>query len=887
MLRVIQNQNAKSAQQYYSQADYYSEGQELVGQWGGLAAKQLGLEGTVDKLSFDRLCENLHPLHGEQLTPRTRTDRTVGYDFNFHAPKSASVVYALTRDDRILDAFRESVQDAMQLLEQDTKTRVRKRGVMSERTTGNLAWAEFVHFTARPVNGEPDPHLHAHNFVFNATWDDAEHQWKAAQFRDLKRDAPFYEAAFHAAFAERLRHLGYDITRQQKAWEITGIDQQVIKTFSRRTALIEELARHEGIVDPKVKDQLGTKTREKKAKNLSTHELRVAWRERLTPEQNEAVQVVYQAAREGMVAEPTVTAKEALDHAIAHSFEQQSVVPTRKILETALRFGVGDVSLNDLEKELPHSGLLIRDWDGRSMATTKEVLAEEKQLLDFARTGKATRLPLNSAWPIQRTWLNAGQQSAVQQLLSSPDRVQLLIGKFGTGKTSLMQETVEAIQAGGKQVLTLAPSAEASRGVLRKEGFESADTVARFLMDEKLQHSMQDQVLWIDEAGLLGTKTLAHVFDIAEKNNIRLVLSGDWGQHGSVERGSALRLLETDAGLKPAVLKDIVRQQGEYRSATMLLAEGKTLDGFNALDQLGWVEELPTGEREQRVADEYLISLNKNEKLLVVCPTHAEGEACTAAIRHTLQVAGKLGTDEHEFLRLEPKHLTEAERSDPVNYEPGDVLVLMQNAPGYQKGTRLAYSSSLNADLKKLAPKSQVFRQEKIALAVGDRIRLTAGGTSHDGHRLNNGTTYTVAGFTKARNIVLDNGWKLPGEWGLIDRAFVSTSHASQGRTEDRVILCQSALSWGAASQEQFHVSASRGKKSCLILCDDKDDLRRQIARSEQKLSATEFVRTAKPSPKLQRTRFLTRLADYARTVKDHLFPQQHHQTDRRNTHAR
>src|SRR6185436_5892626 len=61
MIRITQQDSAKDAKRYYATADYYSEGQELVGSWGGKGASRLGLEGTVDKVSFERLCDNVHP----------------------------------------------------------------------------------------------------------------------------------------------------------------------------------------------------------------------------------------------------------------------------------------------------------------------------------------------------------------------------------------------------------------------------------------------------------------------------------------------------------------------------------------------------------------------------------------------------------------------------------------------------------------------------------------------------------------------------------------------------------------------------------------------------------------------------------------------------------
>lgn len=136
MLRIIQNSQAAGAKIYYAQADYYSEGQELEGQWRGKAAEMLGLSGVAQRDQWDLMCDNRNPSSGEQLTLRQKSDRTVGYDFNFHVPKSVSLLYGLTKDDRIREAFQEAVNETMQDMESEMQVRVRKEGKNEDRTTG-------------------------------------------------------------------------------------------------------------------------------------------------------------------------------------------------------------------------------------------------------------------------------------------------------------------------------------------------------------------------------------------------------------------------------------------------------------------------------------------------------------------------------------------------------------------------------------------------------------------------------------------------------------------------------------------------------------------------------------------------------------------------------
>lgn len=843
MLRIIQNSTSAGAKSYYSTADYYSEGQELTGVWRGKGAQRLGLAGNVGKEDWDALCDNINPRAGDSLTARQKDNRRVGYDFNFHVPKSVSILYGLTEDPRILDAFRAAMNATMSDMEAEMQARVRSAGRNEDRTTGNLIWGEFVHTTARPVDGLPDPHLHCHAFVFNATWDEEESRWKAGQFAGLKRDAPYFEALFHSRLARNLAEQGLEIRRSRRGWELAGFDAATLAKFSRRTREIEDKARARGITDPKRKAELGARTRKGKVKELTLPELQRTWRERLTSDESSAVATLAGRIGRDVIAEDPAGCKEAISRAIDHCFERSAVVPERTVLARALKDACGIARPEQVTAELAAQPLLKGQRRGRQCVTTREVLAEEEAMVRFAREGRGTLAPLAPGpHTFHREWLGDDQRKAVLHLLGSRDRVTMLRGGAGTGKTSLMQEVTEAIEAAGHKVFAFAPSAEASRGVLRQEGFKDADTVARLLLDEKLQDRVKGQVLWIDESGLLGARTTAQLFSLADRLDARLILSGDRRQHGSVERGSVLRLLEDEAGLVPAELREIQRQKGEYRRAVKALSEGRTRDGFRELDRLGWIREADHATRYRQLAADYVATVSEGKTALVVSPTHVEANWITSEIRSELKTLGKIARKDRTFTALVNANLTEAERRDPASYEPGDVLAFHQNARGHQKGDRVTVDG--RALPLPEATRFQVFRPVRLELARGDLLRITRNGATADGkHRLNNGAVYTIGGFSPAGDIELTNGWTIGRNFGHIAYGYCDTSHASQGKTVDRVFIGQSSQSLPASSREQFYVSVSRGKQQAVIYTDDRAALLDAVDRSEDRTTATELLR--------------------------------------------
>jgi conjugative relaxase-like TrwC/TraI family protein len=857
MLRVIPSRNAK---EYYTQSlkreDYYTEGQEITGNWQGTGAEKLGLSGPVTSEAFEQLCDNLKPGTGERLTQRTRADRVAGYDFNFHCPKSVSVVYEFTKDERILEAFKEAVNQTMREMEAEIKTRVRRKGANEDRTTGNMVWAEFVHFTARPVNGVPDPHLHAHCFAFNSTWDETEKKWKAAKFRDLKANAPYFEAAFHARFARQLAQAGYRIERTAKGWELAGVPQRVLDEFSRRTEQIERKAAELGITSAKEKDGLGALTREGKAKHLSKAELRDPWDKRISAAERDALNAVRSLVPDGA----RITEMHAMDFAVAHCYERASVVTDKDLLRAALRYGVGDVDLEQVRRQLLRDEFVQETVEGQHWYTIGEVLAEEKRLIEFVQAGRGRCEPLRAGpYEFENKGLSQEQRNAVLHVITSKDRVIAIRGGAGTGKTTMMREAVQAIESGGShKVFAFAPSAEASRGVLRSEaGFGKAETVELLLQSPKLQEQVRGQVLWVDEAGLLSARSLARLTALAERQGCRLVLSGDTKQHRAVERGDALRLLEKHAGLQAAELTEIWRQKADAHKAIVAdLRAGNLERAFKQLDKEGMFRELPPETRHEVLAADYVAGVNARKSALVISPTHAEGESVTAQIRERLKASNQLGPDERQFARLKNLQLTEAERSDARNYQAGQLVQFHQNAPGFRRGERVTVSGHdeqgrvmvrhqnerpATLPLDK-AGRFQVYEAKQIALAAGDMVRITQNGFTRDNQRLNNGDLRQVKGFTPEGDIKLSNGWVVPKDYGNLTHGYCVTSYGSQSKSVDRVFVAESSESFRAADREQFYVSVSRFKEALTIYTDDKPALLEAVSKSSARFLAMDLA---------------------------------------------
>lgn len=906
MLRINVSRNGKAAAAYFdkglSQQDYYLDKKNIPGKWHGKTALMLGLRGEVNKESFEALAHNRHPKTGEKLSVRDTPNRRAGVDFTFSANKDISILYALTNDRDILTAHQNAVRAAMHEVEADMQSRITKNGKTNYATPGNIAYAAFDHFTTRPVcieKGKPleaDPQLHTHCFIFNVSYVREKNRFQAIEQVNVHRNAEYYEALYHSKLTQEMKNAGYAVERSGKFWKVKGFDRSLINKFSNRSLDIKEeikqTEKKENVqLTVKQKAAFGALTRKNKNKLKSTDNLKQIWENRLTPDEHRIVFTAKGQGNKEKVKQETLTPAMAIQRALNHHLERKSTVSQKKVLAYALRQSYGIHSADEVKAAFAakRQDLIIAQKGGIDILTTKEMLHHENKMIAYARESKNKAAPINPDYAFKQDFLNSQQQTAIKNILSSTDNVMILSGAAGGGKSTLLSEVKTGIEEKGKQIFAFAPSSEASRTNLREKGFKAADTIERFLIDKNMQAQTKGQFIVIDEAGMVGTRKMNEIFQVARTQKARVLLSGDWRQHSAVNAGDALRQLEEKAGLKVARVKEIVRQRNNpaYKQAITALAHGDTRAGFKQLDKLGCIKEITdTEQRHKMIADDYVQSVSAKRSAIVVSPTHAEGNKISAAIRGKLREKERLSGIERQFDIQRPLSFTEAQRQDANVYEKGMAVQFHQNVKGgfkagdkydviEQKDGTVRVRNNKSGEEKSLnlneARRFQVYRKDKIGVSTGEIIRITTNGRTRENNRINNGQSYQVKGFTPEGHIKLSNGKTLDKSYGNFQYGYARTSHAVQGRDAEVVIIAQSAISFPASNEKQFYVSASRGVKTCRIYTDAKEELQKAVMRSGERAAAKEIQELA---TRQQRQRFYTKQIkknfDYGKNTQKH-----------------
>ena len=864
MFSGIPQKNIAVAKEYFdehlSHNDYYTQGEVQRGQWIGEGVWKLGLhEGqNVTREQFMALCDNLNPETGKLLTQRLKAEgeRRVFFDFTCSAPKSVSIMAVTLNDSRIIEAHQEAAKLAAKELEHFAGTRIRKNGADDDRNTGTVVGACFVHNSSRAL----DPQLHTHFVLFNCTWDKAEARWKALQTSEMFAASHYVTEVYRNDLRRRLHGMGYSTRKTANGFEIEGVAPKIITRFSKR-------AQERDAMVAKLEQELGRKltknevshavhkTRSRKLKGISSEDVRKRQLDQIGLLEKMSLQRVRRDANGSPKPfEDYANMQVALSHASAHVFERNSVAPERELLHAALVKGCGQIDLADLKTELRRDSDFVRVGSDYS---TRQILQTELALIQTMDSGKDAVPALNKNYRAPPT-LGVDQQRAVELILHSPDQFTGLRGLAGTGKTKTLRALHHGMATAGYEAVFCAPTAAAAE-VLRKDGFESATTLQKLLMDSESQRVNHRTVIVLDEAGAVGLEDMKKVFDLARDRGARLVLSGDTGQHSAVPRGDALRILEQHSRYSFGQLSTIRRQlRTDYLEVVELAANQKPEAALQRLEQMGAVTEAPSighnASLYQSAADAYLQSVNKGKTALLVSPTWGEIEAVTEQVRNALKAQARLSVSEHSVTALDSLSWTEAQKRNVHQYEAGQKILFLRDGHGFAKnqtaevveaGTsalrvKKEDGSTVELNPARLAANSvDVCLARELKISRGDKLLLQANDRKS---RLVNGQIVEVDKIENGQ-IHLADGRTLPPEYRRFCHGYAVTSHAAQGKTVDDVFLVASSKSFAAVNREQFYVSISRGREHCHVFTDDKELLQRRVGDSRSRAAALDLVK--------------------------------------------
>ena len=891
MLTISKPLSAGQAQTYHQkeftakEQNYWSQRGVIAGEWQGRLAGQFGLAGTVSAEDFARLSQGQHPQTGEQLVRQRasyeyqdadgKTIKTMehraGWDATFSAPKSVSLTALVGGDDRVREAHRESVRIALDQLEHYTQARI--GGNHPPETTGKFIAAKFEHDTARPVDGYVAPQLHTHAVVFNVTERDSG-QPRAIQPQSLFASQQFATAIYQSELTYKLRQFGYEITTGRSgAPEIKGYTQEYLDASSPRSQQIREYLERTGRSGREAAEIAAHSTRDRKEIH-SPGQVMAAHRKLAADFGHQAEAVVRAAREQSQHQQKPVNSFERVRESLTFSrdknFEREAVVDERALIRDGLRRGMGEIThgqvRSNLEARLASGEFQIversRGVPSRQFTTAKTIKAEH-EIIRRMREGQNHVEPVFSrpqaiALADQHPHLNRAQKSVVEDVLSSPDRVQGIQGFAGAGKTTTLKLIRSAAEIQGYQVEGFAPTSRAARQL--NEAGVHAGTLQGFLARAAdSDSSRQKRFYFVDESSLASTNQVREFLARVGAND-RVLLIGDIRQHQGVEAGRPFEQLQ-EAGMRTAKLDEIVRQQDPaLKAAVELLATGQASAALDALQQQGRVKEISGAEERIRaIAKSYVES---PDNTLIVSPDNASRRELNEAVRRELKATGTLAAEDHSFrVLVQRQDMTGAERSWASHYEIGDTV-------RYTRGSKaLGIEAASYASVVAIDPAANLLTVEKPneervtydprrltgvsvyqeivrEFSVADRIQFTAPDKSLGVANRDLATIEAIHpdGRLFAR---LDNNRQI--EFNAIehrhfDHGYAVTSHSSQGLTAERVLVHADTSVHPDLLNSRFgYVSISRASHQVTLFTDDIAKLGPQLGADVSKTSALEI----------------------------------------------
>jgi ATP-dependent exoDNAse (exonuclease V) alpha subunit len=447
----------------------------------------------------------------------------------------------------------------------------------------------------------------------------------------------------------------------------------------------------------------------------------------------------------------------------------------------------------------------------------------------------------------------------VEDVLTSPDRIQGIQGYAGVGKTTTLTVLRAAVEAQGYEVQGLAPTSRAARQ-LREAGVE-AGTLQGFLARAARPEAPPERkhFYFVDESSLASTNQVRVFLERLGRDD-RVLLIGDIRQHQGVEAGRPFEQLQ-QAGMQTAKLDEIVRQkEPELKTAVELLAKGQPSTALDLLQRQNRVQEIP--EREERIRAIARVYAESPANTLIVSPDNASRRELNLAVRQELKERGAVAPDDHTLRVLIPRQdMTGAERAWANHYEVGDILRYTRGSKplGVDSGS-YGTVSAINAlenlltiqipsgetvmyDPRRLTGVS-VYREIERDFSVGDRMQFTA---PYKELRIANRDLAVIESIMPDGRISarLEGGRQIEfssAEHRHFDHGYAVTSHSAQGLTAERVLIhADTSVHPELLSSRFGYVAVSRASHEATVFTDDVKRLGQQLSTEVNKTSALEI----------------------------------------------
>lgn len=601
--------------------DYYTGSGEAPGVWLGAGSEQLGLEGEVTPKALRLVLASVGP-DGRRLAAANR--RVPGFDVTLSAPKSVSLLYAFGGPDaarEVVAAHDRAVLATVAYLEREACwTRRGRNGVIVERGGGFVA-AGFRHRTSRAS----DPQLHTHVLIANLTRS-PDGRWRTLDARELYRQQRTAGALYRAQLrAELTRRLGVSWQPGSGGvFEVAGVSEHVLRVFSQRRRQIVEHLAASGHRGSKAAELAALETRRAK-QPLDLDRLRVVWRDRAE-----------QAGMGGRAWERLVRGFARHRRDAVRSMERASVSTgelggglTRgdssfgrpdvlRALADRLSGDIGDIeALADRYLASPSVAAV-----GEGRYSTPEHLQIERHVLTLAtgRRDEGTAVVDDAKVDVvidaQPIPLSAEQEAMVRRLTTAGHGVDVVVGHPGSGKTHALAAAAQAWRRSGHDVIGTALAARAALELHHSIGGSHA-TIASLTAHWQHEQLRPGTVVIVDEAGMVGTRTLHQLASLAARDRAKLVLVGDPRQLPEIEAGGAFRALARQ--LDAVELTENRRQRDRHeRRAIRDLRAGRVDKALRRLDAQGRVTRtLTVGDACQQMITDWQRTPDRDRVLLL------------------------------------------------------------------------------------------------------------------------------------------------------------------------------------------------------------------------------------------------------------------------------